>query len=964
MVHNAIDTAAGFSMNRFSGLLSATQPHLIMRLTQRLIIGGLAALLVCQLAVAATVTGRVRDANTSSYLLGATVTLRELNRDAATGSDGAFTFNDVPPGTYTLAASSLGYSEKTESVSVSATGASPVEFALGADVLRLGAFVVEGAREGQARALQQKRAENMIMDAVAADAVGKFPDGNAAEALRRVPGVSLEIDQSEGRFVVIRGIDASLNNVTLNGQQVGSPAEQGRRGLSMDSVPADLISRLEVVKAVTPDRDHNSIGGTVNIVTQSAFDRAESFAFGSLSLGYNDFSGDWGWRAASATVGRVLDAKRTWGVVAGVSYSRREYASQTSDALDYSAVGGFYRPQTQESFDYAIERTRLGANAALEYRPQEGQQFYIRTNFNRFTDEEGRQKTGFNFALGNLTAQTATSGTYSQGRATKEFRDYKQKHLIDAVSVGGKHELPGDFQLEWKAGDSAGERDTPRRVDWEFRSAAGAFPNSYVLGGVTPIITPNAAYYAAANYPFRRVRFRTDLEREEIFSGQADLRRPVSFGSVNGFLKAGAKYVRSEKTQDRDNVNYNLAAGAANAFTLADGGMAGPEPENFMRGRYRFGPTLNLAAAQAYYRANPGRFAFDAATTLNNAIVGDYDAEEEIASGYGMASLNLTPQLTLVGGVRVERTEAYYAGNELLSRAGVFTGYNRVVVPRSYTRALPGLHLNWRPGKQVALRAAVTHTYGRTNYTDLAPRNVLDDIDLGGGVFEGSLTSGNPLLKPFDSRNLDVSAEYYLSSAGIVSVGLFRKDIENPVYRRSFTLNNTVYNGRTYQRLAISRPENAGDARVSGVEFNYQQFFSRLPGAFGGLGLSFNYTKTDSSVTVFGRTDELPFFKQADEIGNVALLYEKYGIEARVALSFNSAYLEAVGTDRAGDEYTDRRRPIDVKVSYRINPRLRVFVDFLNVSKEPLRTFTGEPGRSSGYEIYSWNANVGVNWRL
>ncbi|MSU25338.1 MAG: TonB-dependent receptor [Opitutus sp.] len=937
-----------------------------MRANNQILGAALACALVLfpALATAATVTGHVRDVSTSSYLLGATVNLRELNRDTISGPDGAFLFNDVPAGSYTLTATSLGYADKSETLTVAANGARPVEFALASEVTKLGAFVVEGNREGQARALQQKRTENMIMDAVAADAVGKFPDGNAAEALRRVPGVSLEIDQSEGRFVVIRGIDASLNNVTLNGQQVGSPAEQGRRGLSMDSVPADLISRLEVIKAVTPDRDHNAIGGTVNIVTQSAFDRAESFAFGSLSAGYNDFSGEWGWRAASATIGRVLDAKRTWGVVAGVSYSRREYVSQTSDALDWSAVNGFFRPQTQESFDYAIERTRLGANFALEYRPQEGQQFYVRANFNEFTDEEGRQKTGYNFALGTLTAQTATSGNYSQGRATKEFRDYKQKHLIDALSVGGKHELGGDFQLEWKLGDSNGERDTPRRVDWEFRSAAGAFPNSYVLGGDIPIVTPNAAYFNAASYPFRRVRFRTDLEREEIYSGQVDLRRDAKLGTMSGFLKVGAKLVNSEKTQDRANVNYNLAAGAANAFTLADGGMSGAEPQGYMRGRYRLGPTMDLAAAQAYFRANPARFAFDAASTLSNSISADFDATEEIRSGYAMASVNVTPQLAVVGGVRVEHTNARYAANELISRAGVFTGFNRVQFERDYTKVLPGLHLNWRPNKQVAVRAAWTNTYGRTNYTDLAPRNVLDDIDLGGGVFEGNLSSGNPLLKPFESRNLDVAAEYYLKSAGIVSVGLFRKDIKNPVYRRSYTLNNTTYNGRTYSRLAVSRPENAGDARVSGIELNYQQFFNQLPGALAGLGVNFNYTVTDSSVTIFGRSDVLPFFKQSDEIGNLALLYEKYGFEARVALSFNSAYLEAVGTAPANDEYTDRRRPIDVKLSYRINRRLRVFADFLNVGKAPLRTFTGEPGHNSGNEIYSWNANVGVNWRL
>ena len=935
-----------------------------MRIIRRYPILVLLVLLLSSLADAATVTGRVRDANTNAFLLGATVVLREINREATTDREGNFVLNDIPPGAYTLVASYLGYNDVTQSVSVPSDASRVLEISVGGEVVKLGSFIVEGNREGQARALQQKRSENMIMDAVSADAVGKFPDGNAAEALRRVPGVSLEIDQSEGRFVVIRGVDAALNNVTLNGQNVGSPAEQGRRGLAMDSVPADLISRLEVIKAVTPDRDHNAIGGSVNIVTQSAFDRAEPFAFGSLSAGYNDFAERWGWHAGSLTLGRVLDAKRKWGVIGGASYSRRKYSSQTSDAVDWAAVNGFFRPGTQESFDYDIERTRLGANAALEFRPTEGQQFYLRYNYNEFTDEEGRQKTGYNFALGTLTNQTATSGTYSQGRSTKEFRDYKQNHMIDALALGGRNDLTNEFQLEWQIGTSKAERETPRRVDWEFRSAAGAFPNSYVLGGTIPIITPNAAFYNAASFPFRRARFRRDMEDEEVVSGQIDLRRPTRIGSMTGFWKAGLKFVSSEKNQDRSNANYNLASGAANLFTLADGSLAGAEPQGFMRGRYRFGPTINLPALQAYFAANPGRFTYDAAGSLDNSISADYDASEDVSSAYGMASINVTPMFTVLAGLRVEQTDARYAANELNSRAGAFTGYNRVEFNKDYTQVLPGVHLNWRPTRQMVFRGAWTNTYGRTNYTDLAPRNVLDSVDLGGGVFEGSLSSGNPELKPFESMNFDLSAEYYLRSAGIVSVGLFRKRIENPVYRRSFALANTTYGGRNFSRLGITRPENAGTGRINGLELNYQQFFTALPGALSGLGVNLNYTLTDSSVTVFGRSDELPFFKQSDEIGNIALLYEKYGIEMRVALSFNSAYLESVGDTRAADEYTDRRRPIDVKISYRINPRLRLFVDFINVDKEPLRTYSGEPGHSSGYEIYSWNANAGVSWRL
>ncbi len=935
-----------------------------MRLTPRLLAVSLAVLTLSPFSAAANLSGRVRDANTNAYLLGATVTLRELSLEATTDREGGFVFNDLAAGTYTLATAYLGYTDVTQSVTVPADSTRLLDVTIGAELVKLGRFVVEGAREGQARALQQKRSANMIMDAVSADAVGKFPDGNAAEALRRVPGVSLEIDQSEGRFVVIRGVDAALNNVTLNGQNVGSPAEQGRRGLAMDSVPADLISRLEVVKAVTPDRDHNAIGGSVNIVTQSAFDRAEPFAFGSLSAGYNDFAGEWGWQAGSVTLGRVFGPQRKWGIIGGASYSSREYASQTSDAIDWSAANGLFRPATQESFDYEIERTRLGANVALEYRPQEAHQFYIRYNYNEFTDEEGRQKTGFNFALGTLTNQTPASGTYSQGRATKEYRDYKQNHMIDALAIGGRSHFAEGYQWEWQVGNSQAERETPRRVDWEFRSAANAFPNSYVLGGTIPIITPNAAFYSAASYPFRRARFRTDREDEEVFSAQADVRRDARLGAMNGFWKVGAKFVKSEKNQDRSNANYTLAAGAANLFTLGDAGLAGAEPGGFMRGRYRLGPTINLSALQSYFRSNPGRFTYDANGSFDNSITADYDATEEVRSAYGMASVNVTPTFTVVAGLRVEQTDARYAANEINTRAGTFTGFNRIELTKDYTQALPGIHLNWRPTRQVAVRAAWTNTYGRTNYTDLAPRNVLDSVDLGGGVFEGSLSSGHPGLKPFESMNFDVAAEYYLKSAGIVSVGLFRKRIENPVYRRSDTLFNTTYGGRNFSRLGVTRPENAGTGRINGLEVNYQQFFNALPGVLSGFGVNFNYTITDSSVTVFGRSDKLPFFKQSDEIGNIALLYEKYGFEARIALSFNAAYLESVGNTRASDEYTDRRRPVDVKLSYRINPRLRVFVDALNVNREPLRTYAGEPGRSSGYEIYSWNANVGVNWRL
>ncbi|MBA4137347.1 MAG: hypothetical protein C0518_08545 [Opitutus sp.] len=940
---------------------SKPQPRLAMRVSMRSFATCFCALLCLHVAAsAANIVGRVRDANTKGYLLGTNVTLVETGRTVRTEADGHFAFANVPAGTYTLVASYLGYDDVRQTVTVTDAAETRADFSLGTEVVKLADFKVEGTREGQARALQQKRAADNIMDAVSADAVGKFPDGNAAEALRRVPGVSLEIDQGEGRFVVVRGIDAALNNVTLNGQSIGSPAEQGRRGLAMDSVPADLISRLEVVKAVTPDLDGNAIGGSINIVTQSPFDRDEAFLIGSLSKGYNDFAGRWGWHGASATYGRVLDANKRWGVIGGVSYSFKEFASQTSDQVNYTSINGFFTPDTQESFDYHVERERLGANVGLEFRPSADHQLYVRVNHNEFTDEEGRQKTGYNFRLGTLTNQTATSGTNSQGRATKEFRDYRQHGIIDAASVGGKHQLASDYQLEWQAGVSTGQRKTPRRVDWEFRSAAGAFPNSYNLAaGDIPIITPNAAFYDPASYPFRRVRYRTDDEQEDVTTLQADLRRDMMLGSRPGYWKVGAKLLNSDKTQDRNNTNYVLASGSANLFTLAATGLAGAEPANFMDGRYRFGPTINIGNLQQYFRDNPNRFVLDANSTANDSANADFDGTEEVLAGYAMASVQMTPQSTLLGGLRVERTSSNFAAFE--NRNGTRT---RLDVEHSYTQVLPGLHYTLRPTDRLALRAAWTNTYGRTNYTDLAPRNVLDDIDLGGGVFQGSLSGGNPGLKPYESMNFDFSAEYYLKNAGILAVGVFHKVIENPVYNNRYTLNNTTYNGRNYSTLSISRPENADKGHITGVEFNYQQFFNRLPAPFDGLGVNLNYTITDSSATIPGRAGEVPFFKQSDEVGNIALVYEKYGIEARVAYAFNSEYLSSVGVNADEDAYLDERKVIDAKISYRIHPRVRIFAEFLNIDSEPLKEFQGYPSRPASLEIYSWNANIGINFNL
>jgi TonB-dependent receptor len=263
----------------------------------------------------------------------------------------------------------------------------------------------------------------------------------------------------------------------------------------------------------------------------------------------------------------------------------------------------------------------------------------------------------------------------------------------------------------------------------------------------------------------------------------------------------------------------------------------------------------------------------------------------------------------------------------------------------------------------VTIRAAWTNTIGRPAYANLAPINALDEVEDEPGVFVGSLSAGNPQLKPFESMNLDLSLEFYLRS-GLIAVAPFYKRIDNPIYGRSFTETNYVYNDRLYERFGISHPENADEGRIAGVEFSFQDYFTFLPSPIDGLGVNLNYTATDSSVTIFGRDDELPFFKQSDHIGTVAILYEKYGLSAQLSLSFHSPSLGSVGTSPDTDNYGDRYRVVDFKLSAPIRRGLRGLIEFGNLNDERRRRYAGDSSLRVQDEIYSWNLFAGLDWRF
>ncbi len=896
-------------------------------------------LLTARTGFAGDIVGVVSDPTLERFVEGATVIAD--NRRVVTDRWGRYNLRRLPAGDYTVQITAGGYEVQSLPVTVQETGETVLNVDLNSAYME--EIIVSSARISQLLALQRKRSAENILDAVSADTVGKLPDFNAAEAIQRLPGLSVEVDQGEGRYPIIRGIDSNLNNVTIDGNLVGAPEGSGRR-VALDVVPSDLISVVEVIKAVTPDLDGNAVGGNINILTRSAFDFPEPFGSISARAGYNEMSGRVPY-GASAVWGSTLGPSDEWGLVLAGSYYIRRYESELYEGLDWAEFApGAFAPEDARLFFYDIERERIGANLNLEYRPSNDKLWYLRTIFNEFTDEEQRDQLDYNMARGDQIALSDTVVQNSRGRAKREYRQNNQTQRLYNFSTGGERQFDN---RTWSANYtfSHAEEITPLRIDWEYRSGSRAFPNTVDVSNFF-FLYNTATINDPDEFDFRRVRRRTDAIEEDIHSFQTDLKIDTLFGDKPGYWKFGLKYITRDKFQDRENRNY----GDATDFTLADTGLFLPAPGRYFGGLYDFGPILDFGAHEALFLSNPELFEFDAEGSAVNSNASDYNIEEDLTAAYGMFSIDVG-NTTVLGGVRIERTEATYTANliqeplvDVMNPAVPITDKN------SYTDVLPSLHVTHRPRDNIVIRAAWTNTIGRPNFEDLAPRLEVDDD-------EGE--AGNADLKPFESMGLDFSFEYYLEPAGIVSIGVFYKDIENPIFGRR--TDDVVFRGIPLDEL--SQPENAKSGDLLGLELNWEQQFVNLPEPWNGLGASVNLTFIDSEVDVIGReSDNLPFFRQPDMIGNIALYYSTGRFEVRLAVNYREEYLQGIGGDLTEDVYFGERTQVDFKLTYNASDKLSIFGEVQNITDESRPEFQGIQSRLFAEEIYGWTMLIGATY--
>ncbi|TQV81362.1 TonB-dependent receptor [Exilibacterium tricleocarpae] len=817
-------------------------------------------------------------------------------------------------------------------------------------------ILVTGTRLSQRRAIEAKRLADGIVDAVSADDIGKLPDKNAAEAVDRLPGVSISIDQGEGRFVSIRGISPALNNLTINGVTTGSPeADDGGRLAPLDVIGGDFLKAIEVVKAQTPDMDAQGVGGTINVVTAGPFDQ-EEVLFGTFTgqFGYEDLSKDSPY-AAKFTLGG-LDSSRTWGWLLGASYSYRDFESRgvfQDDWREETLDGVSARlPENAKNNFYTLERIRTGVNAQVEWRPTDADRYYARAFFSRFEEEEVRQRYE-HFFNRDITALTPTGGTSGTNNRREQDARYEEKDKeFFNIAIGGENAIGETWLLDYVAQYNQNRQTEPNRR-WEFRGD-GYGPDTWRLNsrgfaliqsGPTDVLDP-------ARLRFRRVLLQdNETEEDALILGLNARRQLPAFGDA-GQLKFGVKYTATDRTNDAANTRYNLGD---NDWFLSDFGHFGGVLVNDIDGVDFPNLAVDIGAATAFLNANRNNTAFfelDDEDTFENEFENDYDITEDISAVYLMGEW-AWGEHEVIAGLRLEHTEVDSKG---LQR----DADNLTAIPISqsgnYTNLLPAVIYRVNLEDDLVLRAAWTNTLGRPDFNQIAP---ISSLSREGS--EGALFIGNPDLEARESANFDLSLEYYFAQDALLSLAVFYKDIDNFIVERSEQRRDFTFNGELFDEFTVTTLENATAAELEGVELSYQQQFDFLPSPWSGFGVALSFAWIDSEIEIEGRDDKLPLIQQPDWTRSYTLFYQAHGFEASLSLDESDAFLADILDSREEDLQHGEYGRLDFKASYAVDDRYSVFFEWQNINDEPNTEFQGLRERqNTGYEVYGQTFYLGL----
>ncbi|RFP18702.1 MULTISPECIES: TonB-dependent receptor [unclassified Duganella] len=843
-----------------------------------------------------------------------------------------------------------------------AYAADPADPAPSGDAIQV--IVVDAQRATNSNARQaQEQAPNLINLMTAAE-MRKLPDVNIAESVRRIPGISLETDTGEGRFVNIRGLDADLNSTTFGGLRL-PPSNNatpfgGGRAVALDAIPTGLVGAITVTKSNLPEQDAEALGGTIEITPKTAPRNGKPFLEARIGTGREslrgtniaDLSLTAGTRFGAGDAGKggaAVYSDHPFSIVVTAAYY--EDKRGIDDVEPAFLDDGVHAPLTYAGWDqrwYQYHRRRHGVGIDLGYQPDARNSYYIRGFDAGYTESVQRQR----LTVTPDGAPVATASGFIDGMGANGFdktlRDEQETINNKIFVAGGKNQLEHAV-LDYRLGYTRGSYNKMHDYNSDFNyTPSGAATVSYANSGPgnVPAFTVNGAdYLNPANYAL--VKFQnstTDISDHE-WSVAANLRWDTRVGGYEEeSFKAGASARLRKRVVNGQPYSYaNLPALPLTAAS-AGPGIA------FYDGLYQNGPQLTPGLLQNLY----GSKQFVSGSDAQNAALQYLQDKEDVYAGYGQYQMRSGP-LGVTGGLRVEATRANYAANA----KGTDADGNTLIQPdnrdRNYVNWFPSVQARYELDASTLLRAAFSSTIARPGFSQVSAAL---NIDPGANT----VTRGNPDLKPTTANSFDLSFERYLPNAGIASIGIFDKEISN--YIAASQTSQTFPNHGLFAGFVgvahVYSFANVGKSVARGLELNYEQRFTTLPGWLGGLGASANYTFVDSHFEIRpGETSTLP--STSRNTVNAAVFYEAGPWNLRLGMYALSRNLWAIGGSAALDVYSERRTSYDFGGSYALNKHVSLYLNAKNLSDTPLKFAEGTSQRTIQREYYGATYQAGVN---
>ncbi|WP_263351789.1 TonB-dependent receptor [Acidicapsa acidisoli] len=910
-------------------------------------------------AVGGTVTDQA-----GAILQGAQISTQSPALTVSTNEEGRFYINGLAPGTYNLTITYVGLAPFTTTVSVSAGQTANVDAQLHVANQDETVVVTAGRASAEAEAINVERAADNLLQVMPNEVITSLPNANLADALGRLPSVTLERDEGEGKYVQVRSTEPRLTNTTVDG--VNLPSEEpGVRQIKFDAIPSSLVESVQISKTLQANMEGDGIGGSVNLVTKTATDTptVEITGLG----GITPIQGGRGNTTETATLGRRFGASKKLGIIVGGSYDwEGRGIDDIEPSPDENSGATWFDGMSLREYQYF--RSRYGLAGSADYRIRDGSNLYARFLYSDFKNYGDR----WAYQLQDNTPGVSLLAPQNQGGTPSYDGELRNPDIqVGSLIIGGNHVFNRTWYT-WEANIGRSSYGNSPYSDANFGSTLpssncqfnqSATKDKYLPQWTQPCFTEiqNPANFVMTPTVGGITRDLGEAVQLNLGVGGSGAWQ-YHIGNRSAVFEYGGKFRNEHKYAD----TYVLSLSPYGTLSMSQFPNRMVNHNYYNGGAYQLGYNVSLEDVLAYANSNPTSFS---SSSTQGQDPSQFGLVEQVSAGYVMNTIDFSNGVRFIAGLRAENT---FDGVHNLA-----FGDSGAVAPNafsgSYYTLLPSASLRFRAGPESDVRLIYARGLSRPDPQDIA--QPLSWSINGNGANKYSVTFGNANLKAETGDDVDVLFNHYLKPLGIISVGYFYKSLQNPIVTSSYQLPNYLPPGAPAVdrgNYLATQPVNAGSAWLSGFEASYLQHYSALPGFLGGLGLSANYSYIGSSTNgIPGRSDHPRLLRNSPNVFNISPTYDRGRYSLRMGISYNQANIAAYQyTDGMpggikgplSDQYFYSHIQVDAQGIIGLRENMSLVLSGLNLNNEVFGFYQGSQQYMIQREYYQPTFSAGIRW--